>query len=343
MKSLFPKRDHFPDVRPYQQTVLTALLWFTCTAVFGYALLHFYLDARWLAVAELCLVAYAALLLYVIHETGRAPINNLIFVVPFFFVMMLSLLAKQNGIAVFVWVFLVPLLSHLLLGRWQGLWVALLFISCAGGIFVYRYGLWDGWPGYLSVVNIVLCTASTLGFSYIYEASREKTESELRALALADPLTGLANRSRFRDVFARERQRYLRQKIPLAMLVVDLDHFKRVNDDYGHDAGDMALCFVAELLASRIRQTDIAGRLGGEEFGILLSGADIAHARQIAQDLCDLVHDRPFRYRGKDIPLSASIGIAELGRDGMDFRSLFAKADRRLYQAKAEGRNRVVG
>ncbi|MES1934517.1 diguanylate cyclase [Salinisphaera shabanensis T35B1] len=343
MKNFFPKRDRFTEVRPYQQTVLTALLWFTCSAVLCYASLHFYLGARWLAVAELCLVAYAALLLYVLHETGRAPASNLMFVLPFFCVMMLSLWTEKTGVMVFVWVFLVPLLSHLLLGRWQGLWVALVFIGCAGAIFVYKYGIWGGWIGYVGVANVLLCTASILGFSYIYETSREKTESELRALALADPLTGLANRSRFRDVFARERQRYLRNETPLAMLVVDLDHFKRVNDDYGHDAGDMALCFVAELLASRIRQTDVAGRLGGEEFGILLSDVDLVHARQIAEDLRDLIQDRAFRYRGKDIPLSASIGIAELGRDGMDFRTLFSKADRRLYQAKAEGRNRVVG
>ncbi|MES1949087.1 diguanylate cyclase [Salinisphaera sp. C84B14] len=343
MKNLFLKRDRPAEVRPYQRTVFTALLWFTCSAVLGYAGLHFYLGYRWLAVAELCLVAYAALLLYVVHETERAPVTNVLFVVPFFIVMMLSLWTGATGVTVFIWVFLVPLLSHLLLGRWQGLWVALLFIGCAGAIFVYKHGIWGGWIGYLSVVNVVLCTGSILGFSYIYEASREKTEHELRALALADPLTGLANRSRFREVFARERQRYLRQKIPLAMLVVDLDHFKRVNDDYGHDAGDMALCFVAELLASRIRQTDVAGRLGGEEFGILLSDVDLEHARRIAVDLRDLVRDRPFRYRGKDIPMSVSIGIAELGRDGMDFRTLFSKADRRLYQAKAEGRNRVVG
>ena len=162
--------------------------------------------------------------------------------------------------------------------------------------------------------------------------------ADIRFRAERDYLTGLYNRGTFEylalDSIRRE---------PGVLILADLDHFKRVNDDYGHDAGDMALCFVAELLASRIRQTDVAGRLGGEEFGILLSDVDLVHARQIAEDLRDLIQDRAFRYRGKDIPLSASIGIAELGRDGMDFRTLFSKADRRLYQAKAEGRNRVVG
>ena len=100
---------------------------------------------------------------------------------------------------------------------------------------------------------------------------------------------------------------------------------------------------LADACVHSLRNVDIIGRLGGEEFGILLSDVDLVHARQIAEDLRDLIQDRAFRYRGKDIPLSASIGIAELGRDGMDFRTLFSKADRRLYQAKAEGRNRVVG
>jgi diguanylate cyclase (GGDEF)-like protein len=161
-------------------------------------------------------------------------------------------------------------------------------------------------------------------------------------MALIDGLTGLANRSHFRDVFSQERERYLRQKTPLSLLVVDIDHFKRVNDRFGHDAGDMALCFIADILRLRIRQTDIAGRLGGEEFGVLLSGADIEYALRVAEMLRERVAQRAFRYHGQSIPLSVSIGIAELGRDGMEFRTLFAKADERLYQAKAKGRNRVV-
>ena len=331
------------EVSPHQRAVLRALLWFTCSAVLFFAALHLYIGDIWLAVAELCLVAYAALLLYVLQEIERLRSRSLLFIVPFFIVMMYALASPENGATVFVWVLLVPLLSHLLLGRWQGMVVAMVFMGCAGVILVRKFEVTPGMPGLIEVVHITLCAIAIAGFSHVYEASRERTEAELRRLALVDPLTGLANRSRFRDVFAQERQRFLRHKTPVSLLVVDVDHFKRVNDDYGHDAGDIALCFVADILAGRIRKTDVAGRLGGEEFGILLSGADIDYARPVANMLCERVRLRACRYRGQEIALSISIGIAELGRDGLDFRSVFASADRRLYKAKAEGRDRVVG
>ena len=334
---------HDAEVRPHQRAVLRALLWFTCSAVLLFAVMHLYIGDTWLAVAELCLVGYAALLLHVLQEMDRLRTGSLLFIVPFFVVMMYALASPKNGLTVFVWVLLVPLLSHLLLGRWQGMLVAMVFMMCAGVIFVFKFEMTPGMPGLIEVVHISLCAIAIFGFSYVYEVSRERTEEELRRLALVDPLTGLPNRTRFRDVFARERQRYLRHKTPLSLLVVDVDHFKRVNDTLGHDAGDMALRFVADILSGRIRKTDIAGRLGGEEFGILLSGADIDYARPVAVMLRDRVQLRPFRYHGQDIALSVSIGIAELGRDGLDFRSVFAHADRRLYEAKASGRNRVVG
>lgn len=329
-------------MRPYQLAVLTALLWFTCTVVLFFAVAHIYVGETWLAAAELCLVAYAAMLLYASRDAIRIGVYNLMFAIPFFVVMMYGLAATKNDMSVFVWVLLVPMLSHLLLGRWQGMLTAMVFMSCAGVIFAYKYEQGLGLPGLMAGVNIVLCAVAIFGFSHVYEASREHTETVLRRMALIDGLTGLANRSHFRDVFSQERERYLRQKTPLSLLVVDIDHFKRVNDRFGHDAGDMALCFIADILRLRIRQTDIAGRLGGEEFGVLLSGADIEYALRVAEMLRERVAQRAFRYHGQSIPLSVSIGIAELGRDGMEFRTLFAKADERLYQAKAKGRNRVV-
>lgn len=330
------------EMRPYHSAVLTALLWFTCTIVLLFAVVHVYVGENRLAAAEFCLVAYAAMLLYASRDSIRVRFGNLIFAVPFFAVMMYGLASTHNEMSAFVWVLLVPMLSHLLLGRWQGMLIALVFMLCAGVIFAYRYEPAFGLHGFMALANLLLCAVAIFAFSHVYEVSRERTESELRRLALVDGLTGLANRSHFRDVFAQERERYLRHKTPLSLLVVDIDKFKRVNDQFGHDAGDTALCFVADILRSRIRQTDIAGRLGGEEFGVLLSGADINYAVRIADMLRERIAQRSVRYHGQAIPLSVSIGVAELGRDGMEFRTLFATADERLYRAKAEGRNRVV-
>ena len=327
----------------HQQAVLRALLWFAALSSLVFAVVNLRLGDAWLALAELGLGVYAGALLYRGDHIASLRARSLVFVVPFFVVMMYALASPYTGKVVFIWVLLVPILSHLLLGRWQGMLVALVFMISSGVIFVFKFDLQPGMPGLAVLANIVLCTVAIFGFSYVYEVSRERTETDLRHLALTDPLTRLPNRARFREVFASERQRYLRQNIPLSLLVIDIDHFKHVNDEYGHDAGDMALIFIGEYLQNRTRRIDLAARLGGEEFGVLLSGADAAYAHEVAEALRALIAARPFQYRLERIALTVSIGVAELGIDGMDFRSVFASADQRLYAAKARGRNQVVG
>lgn len=327
----------------HQQAVLRALLWFTALSSVVFAFVNYRLGDTWLSVSEIVLGAYAGVLLYRGDHIRSLRARSLVFVVPFFLVMMYALASPFTGEVVFIWVLLVPILAHLLLGRWQGMLIALVFMTSSGLILVLKFDLQPGMPGLSVLANVVLCAVAIFGFSYVYEVSRERTETELRRLALTDPLTRLPNRARFREVFASERQRYLRQRIPLSLLVIDIDHFKRVNDSYGHDAGDMALIFVGEILLNRTRRIDLAARLGGEEFGVLLSGAHAEYAREVAEALRALIESRPFQYRLERIPLTVSIGVAELGIDGMDFRTVFACADQRLYEAKAEGRNRVVG
>jgi diguanylate cyclase (GGDEF)-like protein len=167
----------------------------------------------------------------------------------------------------------------------------------------------------------------------------------LRNLALAevraatDALTGLPNSRALRDSLKRMLAQASRTATPLAAILIDLDHFRRINDTHGHERGDDALAAVGEVLASTIRASDYAGRYGGEEFLVLLPDTDREGAMLVAEKLRQAI--ARMSLPGLDQPLSASLGVAALPGDGSDADAFLRLADRALYAAKAAGRNRV--
>lgn len=161
---------------------------------------------------------------------------------------------------------------------------------------------------------------------------------EQTELAGTDQLTGLANRRRFNEFFERELNRRQRQATPLSLLLFDLDHFKRINDQYGHEVGDLVLGEVARLTGGAIRRTDLAARWGGEEFVVLLPDTDREAARQLAEKLRATIAAHDFPRVGK---LTVSFGVTSLLAEESGDKGLFKRADQALYQAKAGGRNRV--
>lgn len=165
---------------------------------------------------------------------------------------------------------------------------------------------------------------------------------ELQKLATTDALTGLVNRRHFLALADTEWSRFQRYQRPLSLLMVDIDHFKTVNDRFGHGAGDEALTLIAESCRELKRATDIVGRIGGEEFALLLPETDIAQAMIVAERIRAAVLARPFVMEKFAVPLTVSIGVAAatLSMSGID--ALMKAADRALHDAKAQGRNRVV-
>lgn len=163
----------------------------------------------------------------------------------------------------------------------------------------------------------------------------------LERLACVDGLTGLNNRRHFLTLAESEWSRFQRYQRPLALLMIDIDFFKSVNDTYGHDAGDAVLKAVAESLHRSKRSSDIAGRLGGEEFALILPEATLDRAIAAGERYRTLIAGRPIIAMGRQISVTVSIGVgvAETGMCG--FEDLLKRADVALYEAKNSGRNRV--
>ncbi|MGD8784909.1 MAG: GGDEF domain-containing protein [Thioalkalispiraceae bacterium] len=158
--------------------------------------------------------------------------------------------------------------------------------------------------------------------------------------AQMDSLTGIHNRAAMDNSLNREVELSHRHDTPLSLLIIDIDHFKRVNDSLGHTAGDTVLKSMAKCIQETMRTSDMLFRYGGEEFALLLSGTDIEGARQVGERIRNAVQTYPFVFDGKDLDLSVSIGVASLGRSESAHR-LFDRADAALYQAKKAGRNQV--
>jgi two-component system cell cycle response regulator len=164
---------------------------------------------------------------------------------------------------------------------------------------------------------------------------------ELARLARTDALTGLPNRRALEEELSRAAARAARAGTPLSVLVLDVDRFKQVNDRYGHAAGDAVLAAVASRGAAALRAGDLMARIGGEEFAVLLPGADLERAREAAERVRAAVSAAPIAADGLSLEVTTSLGCAELEAGEAGGRGLLARADAKLYEAKRAGRNRV--
>lgn len=181
------------------------------------------------------------------------------------------------------------------------------------------------------------------GFVEVFHdiSAQKQREARLEQQATRDALTQALNRGRFWEIAEQEIERARRFADPLSLILLDLDHFKAINDHHGHEAGDQALVLLVNTLRTELRRIDSLGRVGGDEFAILLPRADRGPACETAERLRHRIMGAALERSGTRLPLRASLGVASLRPTTRDLRELMRQADAALYQAKREGRNCV--
>ncbi|QNK02218.1 GGDEF domain-containing protein [Dyella telluris] len=235
---------------------------------------------------------------------------------------------------------LLPVASSVIwIGRWDFIVamalcalgpLPMLLLSAVNGVPIFQYAV------YMTIAISVATVLRAFMSRTLFEQFR--LEKQLRLQAHTDGLTGLLQRNRFLELARFELNDIYLRRIPAAVLYLDADHFKQLNDEFGHAAGDDVLMRLADGLRAQMRDTDLIGRIGGEEFVVLLSGLTVQHAHTRAEQLRQAMHivHRPDRL------LTISIGIAPCNRPGESIESLMSRADQAMRQAKINGRNQVV-
>lgn len=247
-----------------------------------------------------------------------------------------------------LWFYIMPSLIFYILGLRSGVFILILLLTLAASL-LYIPGhplMFTSYPidfthrfiGSLFSVSVI---------AWAYEYSREDGRRELLnltrkldELSRRDELTGLANRRDIMERLEREVSRYERNHKPFSIIMADVDHFKQINDNYGHECGDHMLCLIARTLTTNVQKRDSVARWGGEEILILLPETDLGQAHGIAERLRQEVESTRLEIGNRDIGITVSLGVAEYSQP-LTILGLINLADEHLYRAKYAGRNRV--
>jgi diguanylate cyclase (GGDEF)-like protein len=294
---------------------------------------------------EIFFLSDVALSIYLGTRKDRFAIVALLFFTAWFLVNVSALYFLTNNEFRAIWFFILILVAYTILGLSPGLLATILsFITL---IVANKFLLAPLSSNAMVTMLFSLCASSAFLYSYTkrfatYRQNLKDVNHELHDLASLDPLTGTLNARAFYEEAELVARLASRTNTTFSMLFMDIDHFKLINDRHGHEVGDMVLQkFVSCLMANK-RETDLLGRIGGEEFLLLLPGTRLDGAKLLAEKLRQKVEDLKPLIGETQIPFTTSIGIA-MSRPGLDtITSLKQEADQAMYQAKAQGRNCVT-
>ncbi len=294
---------------------------------------------------EIFFLSDVTLSIYLGTRKNRFTTVALLFFTAWFLVNVSALYFLTNNEFRAIWFFILILVAYTILGLSAGLLATILsFITL---IVANQFLLAPFSSNTMVTMLFVLCASSAFLYSYtrrfaIYRQNLKEVNNKLRDLARHDPLTGTFNARAFYEKAELISQLSLRSKTTFSMLFMDIDHFKLINDRYGHEVGDIVLQEFVGCLVANIRETDLLGRIGGEEFLLLLPGTKLDGAKQLAEKLRQKVENLIPIIGEKKVPFTTSIGIA-VSQDGQDtITFLKQEADQAMYQSKAQGRNRVT-
>lgn len=234
------------------------------------------------------------------------------------------------------------------LGFWPGVAVVTVGSVVASNVVTFLIatliGEADGYasnnlPMVTTVSALIAPPLAALMLSLVFELDRSRKEME--AISRVDALTGVINRRHFYAVCRTEFSRAVRHHLPASVLMIDIDHFKRINDTHGHDAGDAVLVAFANRCTSQLRKEDVFARTGGEEFAVLLPMTDLEDAAVVAEKLRRSIEQFDVALPTHSVRATISVGVAQLG-SGDTVETIIKRADQRLYAAKSAGRNVIV-
>ncbi len=243
-----------------------------------------------------------------------------------------------------IWFYLLIFVAYMINGKISGL---LYTLSSIAIILIANFTI-DLHLSDVAIHSAILglIIGSFLSFIYTnkiinYETSLKQQNSSLSVLASTDYLTGIMNRRMFNQISEHYFKTAQQDHLSLTLLLLDLDHFKKVNDTYGHQTGDQLLICFVQTVKNLLRKSDIFSRIGGEEFAILLSQIDKKDAYTLAEKIRKAVENVTVHYEGHHVSVRTSIGIAQNNATDTSFSDMFSRSDMALYKAKKEGRNRT--
>ena len=230
--------------------------------------------------------------------------------------------------------YLLPIIvAALTLGKWSGL----LMVGLVSVCYVYVGADLREAVSFAGLTALATSLAPFLLVAFITTMLSNDihlARNRIRALSETDELTGLLNMRAFSRIHRREHDKAERYDRTYAVLLLDMDNLKKVNDRFGHDAGNRAIVLVANVITRVIRNTDVAARYGGDEFIVLLAETDKKEAEEISRRVRNSIHNTTLDYHGTMIRTSASVGLAMYPADATDHNDLIVKADREMYQEK---------
>lgn len=327
----------------HRRSIMRLLFAVTGSALVVFACLQILNGFWWVGAAELVASVILFFGVWRLKTTPNLQQWIYAYLVTLFSFFLVIMLLPQASVSAFVWILMIPVLAYLLLGKHEGMILSVPFMVVGGVVYFLHLGNVGSPQVLIDLLNMVLAAALMLAFIHVYEIRREEAEQRLVDMAQTDALTGLANRNNFQNTLNRIIAESDRSGSGFALVIMDIDHFKMVNDTLGHDAGDQVLKYIGQCLTERLRATDFVGRLGGEEFGLILRDAKPSDAFELMDELRQRIAGRELAYGEANIRVTASFGIAQWPEHGREAEGLFRMADHGLYRGKRAGRNCIVG
>lgn len=328
-----------------KKRVFQVVLIFTILGGFGFAVLNYFRDQFTLAITELCAATLSFIfLLYVNKITSIAVFKKTVFIhVMFFFSLMMFIISSDGvSITVLAWVLVIPLLSYLLLGLKLGFYITALFYCFSAVIVFNKFNVYQVMTEPVAYANLILCALVFWGVSHGYEHANQEAKYKLKQAAILDPLTKLYNRTALQPMFDSTIDKAVHKQEAISLVLFDLDNFKSINDEFGHEAGDQVLIQFAKIVQSAIKDKGYAFRIGGEEFAAIFSAQSDLMVLSLAENIRRDTEKIIIPDNLSEKTFSVSAGVVTQQPQEATLNELMITADRRMYHGKNQGRNVVI-